>query len=169
MNWSPSALQRMLLALQLLCILLTSLKQYDRLSFIPAQTCSLKTVGALHLCYLPLLFNSITKELHSTREWGSIQVVLLLFIKFSLFQNNRKRWGSQAVVYFSKFKKKKKNKPWVTKSEINSTLYPQQQPTKSPLITSDISLWDSLFPSELCTVREFPKKKKKNCQLLFKW
>lgn len=45
-------------------------------------------------------------------------------------------------------------------------LYPEQQPTKSPLITPDISLWDSLFPSELCVARIY--KIKKNCQLLFK-
>lgn len=45
--------------------------------------------------------------------------------------------------------------------------YPEQQPTKSPLIIPDISLWDSLFPPELCALRK-KLQNKKNCQLLFK-
>ena len=48
-------------------------------------------------------------------------------------------------------------------------LYPEQQPTKSPLITPDISLWDSLFLSELCVARIYKIKKNANCYSNDKW
>lgn len=65
------------------------------------------------------------------------------------------RCDEHGWLYMSKLKK---SQP--IESEINHMLYPEQQPTKSPLIIPDISLWDSLSPPEPCAVRKIYKIKK---------